>query len=124
MVMLRGPFIPQLLQILILCMLLVGQGCMDASALHLQYTNQTSLALSQLHEYQDQMKNVLGALSSREKALTTLQTLEIDMAEKKLKLEQLEMTPGMSRRVSFLDASQEMKMSPQAPQCSKQENHL
>lgn len=79
----------------------MGKGCMDASTLHLQYTNQTSLALSQLYEYQDQMKNVLGALSSREKALTTLQTLDIDMADKKLKLEQLEMTPGMSRRVQI-----------------------
>jgi len=77
----------------------VGKGCTDASALHLQYTNQTAKALAHIKEYQEQMKNVLGAFTSREKALTTLQTLVIDMEEKNLKLTQLEVTPGMSRKV-------------------------
>ena len=92
------------------CVIHGVQGCTDASALHLQYTNQTAKALAHIKEYQEQMKNVLGALSSREKALTTLQTIDIDVEEKKMKLEQLEVTPWMSRKVPLLEPDKQLEI--------------
>eukprot|EP00803_Ostreobium_quekettii_P009878 evm.model.scf_3971.1 EVM.evm.TU.scf_3971.1 scf_3971:176-5910(+) len=81
----------------------VGRGCVEASALHRQFANQTAAPLSHIHEYQERMGNVLGAFRSREKALMTLHTLGIDIDRKKQQLKQLEVTVGKASKVQSVE---------------------
>ncbi|CAD7696131.1 unnamed protein product, partial [Ostreobium quekettii] len=77
----------------------VGRGCVDASALHQQFANQTMTHLSHIHEYQERMGNVLRAFRSREQALMTLHTLDTDINSKKQLLTELEVTVGKANKV-------------------------